>query len=32
MTTEDVIRVTKISPAAIRALEEDRFDTLPGRV
>ncbi|WP_050724452.1 helix-turn-helix domain-containing protein [Vulgatibacter incomptus] len=31
MSPGDVIRVTKLSPSAIEALENDRFDRLPGR-
>ncbi|HEY0839496.1 MAG TPA: helix-turn-helix transcriptional regulator [Vulgatibacter sp.] len=31
LTPDDVIRVTKLSPVAVHALETDRFDRLPGR-
>lgn len=31
LSPEDVIQVTKLSPAAIHAMENDRFDRLPGR-
>jgi len=31
LTAEDVVRVTKLSPVAVRSLESDRFDQLPGR-
>ncbi len=31
MSPDDVIRVTKLSPQAVHALENDRFERLPGR-
>lgn len=31
LSSADVIRVTKLSPSAIDAMENDRFDRLPGR-
>lgn len=31
MTVDEVARVTRLSPLAIQALENDRFDELPGK-
>jgi cytoskeletal protein RodZ len=32
MTRAEVVRVTRLSPLAVEALEEDRFEVLPARV
>jgi cytoskeletal protein RodZ len=32
MTRAEVVRVTRLSPLAVEALEEDRFEALPARV